>query len=492
LVFLATTASTVSPTNAAFMVTTQHQQNAQHYHRSSSFVCFGEAPEAPNKDIIRSNFWFNVAEQNNTDLELPCVPTLDKNGLLPPGAYFRHMHKRDKLSRDDELKATCRISVAVNLLPRAIDQELQPLSALVNQLHAFVDAGLASFQLPTTTTSSLSEFSHGALARDFMMRFRQETPRSVLDACHFTIPYRLPAARDTALDASSVRKSVLETLGYYAGGDSVDCFQLCFEEDSPYYMDVLDYLQDLQRDGSIRSISLKDFPSQVVKTATSYGFVVDAHQVTSNVLNPTKYKEHYDEDLPLLITSPLAGGWLTDRYMGRRVPPSVLKMTDSERRHFQNSLPNWHVRYQDFAHVRNKKPGLWESYQTRLLETLSLLSAKHEVSIASVILRWTLQLDNVASAVVGCQLGFDSDDSSKRPRPQALRQVFTFQLDDDDMETLWSLTGCLPPKDDVHIEIDEDLLMETMERENYAKRFPFRSRMNERNEQEPSQRKLWL
>lgn len=74
------------------------------------------------------------------------------------------------------------------------------------------------------------------------------------------------------------------------------------------------------------------------------------------------------------------------------------------------------------------------------METLEDVALKHRVSLASVALRWALQLDHVASVVVACEVGESSDD---RPfdRPRQLRQVFRFELDEEDMERLWDASG---------------------------------------------------
>jgi diketogulonate reductase-like aldo/keto reductase len=73
------------------------------------------------------------------------------------------------------------------------------------------------------------------------------------------------------------------------------------------------------------------------------------------------------------------------------------------------------------------------------MSVLGYISLKHGVTVASVALRWALQQELVTSVVPSCTL-YATDD---RPfdRPAQLRQVFSFELDDEDLETLWAISG---------------------------------------------------
>jgi diketogulonate reductase-like aldo/keto reductase len=59
--------------------------------------------------------------------------------------------------------------------------------------------------------------------------------------------------------------------------------------------------------------------------------------------------------------------------------------------------------------------------------------------VASVALRWALQQELVTSVVPSCTLYDDKD----RPfdRPSKLREVFSFELDNEDLDRLWAISG---------------------------------------------------
>jgi hypothetical protein len=94
------------------------------------------------------------------------------------------------------------------------------------------------------------------------------------------------------------------------------------------------------------------------------------------------------------------------------------------------------------------------------------IAQKHDVSVSSVALRGTLQMQHVAATVVSCRLLSSEDVNPQvlRDRPKQLRQVFQLQLDDEDMERLWEVSGRLAPEPyDGDRDDEEELYMEMME-----------------------------
>jgi len=66
------------------------------------------------------------------------------------------------------------------------------------------------------------------------------------------------------------------------------------------------------------------------------------------------------------------------------------------------------------------------------------------VSAASVALRWSFHLDSLGSVVTGVRCGIDDEDDRPFRRPRELRELFAFDLDEEDMQRLWDVTGCDP------------------------------------------------
>jgi len=418
----------------------------------------------PQKATLTSNFWYSVVGEDNSlsdQSKLPAFPGLDNDGPLPMGAYLKHG------DREYNPKDTCRISVALDIpairytLRRQGSTETLPI---VKKVHNFLDAGLTTFQLKVSNSEQQN------WAEDRILRLlRQETPAFALNQCHWTIPMALPTTTASSFKASDVRKTVLESLALI-GGDAIDSLQIQNNNGSPnlspYVYDVLEILEDMKREGLIRSICGRKLPTNMIRMAKNYGFALDSNQLDVNLFEPSPYSAEHkllcqDLNIPLFIASPLAGGLLTNRYIGRNVMPKIWELLYAERRQWSTNLESWAARNK----YGNSHSALWTAYQFKVLSTLETIALKHSVSIASIVLRWTLQLQHVASTVVSCRMIYEDDGLRRKPREQELREVFRFHLDDDDMEQLWKLTGCSPEKVN---SIDEDQLFldAAMENEN--------------------------
>jgi aryl-alcohol dehydrogenase-like predicted oxidoreductase len=213
-------------------------------------------------------------------------------------------------------------------------------------------------------------------------------------------------------------------------------------EGSPYYLDVLNELSELEREGYVRSVSGLNMPAPVLRLAHSNGFALESNQISRcNLLNPSTLKSDLhatcdDLGTKLHLSSPLAGGLFTDRHFletsaRRRQCPYVPweKLRPSEVWYAKHELSSW-------AEGRAKRNTfLWQLFQEGLMGTLSVIALKHDVSMASVALRWALQQDNMGSVVVGSSFNTPSE------RSRSLRQVFTFELDEEDMYRLQNVAG---------------------------------------------------
>ena len=142
--------------------------------------------------------------------------------------------------------------------------------------------------------------------------------------------------------------------------------------------------------------------------------------------------------------------------------PKLWEFRLAERRQWNTHVRAWTKRkgYQSSGDPRDSDLCLWNIYQEELLSPLEDMAQKHGVSVASVLLRWSLQLDHVASTAVTCRLVYPDDGAKRRPRAQALREVFTFCLDDVDMAELWELSGRIEANH-LHVDFNEEMMMES-------------------------------
>ena len=139
-----------------------------------------------------------------------------------------------------------------------------------------------------------------------------------------------------------------------------------------------------------------------------------------------------------LISSPLAGGLLTNQFHQyqewEQLPVSAKKVFNSLMCDSRCSSNN-----EGIAGNIDK----WKRYRS-IMDTLEDMALKYQVSVESISLRWLLQLDESNSISVGTKLGMDmTEEQGGTPysRQYNLRQVFTFDLEDDDMERLRQVSG---------------------------------------------------
>lgn len=422
---------------------------------------------------------------------LPCVPTLDSDGLLPPSAYFQSA---------PDAKPTSRIQIAWDVadLPRldAVEITTRDISDMVSTMQSAMDHGMTTFQLKAGSQRRWAETNlFASLIRD--------TPATVLQQhCHLIVPLYLQDAMDgsvtrgSTVSPKSVRTAVVERLGRM-GTDCADNIQIQFpvdattagpriasnsnsvdrmtkaDDNASYYLDLLDGLQELQRDGLILSVSARNVPEQFLRKAQDVGFgnLISTNQVDANLLDPAALRATMIPDrfaLPkdqrpwTVVANALAGGWLTDRYLDTnpRQPPTAAwlrSLSLQERCNWENAVVQvWGEKHVKVQSNKREFRSVWEAYHSRLLLPLQQIARKHSVSVASVVLRWTLQQEGVAGTVVACRLlpehHYWDRKSSGTSRSRQLREVVCFELDAEDMERLWELSGRTEelPNEDFH------------------------------------------
>ena len=246
---------------------------------------------------------------------VPCVRDLDKEGPLPAGAYLPHS---DPVY---DPQSICRLTIAVDLTygldQKDGDSDMEP-SKIVASMQKFLDAGMTTYQLKTSSstrhnanadaTSRLQEWGE----EEIFGRLRKETPAFALRNCHLVVPLHIPGPDAVGtVTPSSIRQTVLASLER-TGSDSIDTIQLLPNPYSPYALDVLDCLQDLKREGYVRSVAGKSLDWRLIREAHRCGFFIDSNQVDGNLLDPINFDNPEQklacEDLgtKLLVAGPLA------------------------------------------------------------------------------------------------------------------------------------------------------------------------------------------
>lgn len=192
-------------------------------------------------------------------------------------------------------------------------------------------------------------------------------------------------------------------------GESIDLLQFhAWHYPDPVWLDQLFWLSELQEEGLIRHLGLTNFDAAHVRVACASGIPIVSNQVSYSLLDQraggemTAVCEEYG--VQLLAFGTLAGGFLSDRWLGRPEPVMDGTATWSQ------------MKYKRFIDTI----GGWPSFQ-RLLQVLDQIARQHEVSIANVATRFILDQPAVAGVIVGARLG-------ERAHIDDTLRVFDFSL----------------------------------------------------------------
>jgi aryl-alcohol dehydrogenase-like predicted oxidoreductase len=174
-------------------------------------------------------------------------------------------------------------------------------------------------------------------------------------------------------------------------------------------VEALEVLKDCQRKGKIANLGTTNWDAPVMDRFIDAGYDIVSAQVQYSVLDRRPAGGFSDwgrrRDVQILCYGTLAGGFLTEAWLGRPDPGFV----------FENrSLVKYRLIIDEF--------GPWDLFQA-LLSTLKAVGDRHGVSLAAVATRWVLDQPQVAGAIVGARYA--------RHLPKTL-QVFRFALDDAD------------------------------------------------------------
>jgi len=174
-------------------------------------------------------------------------------------------------------------------------------------------------------------------------------------------------------------------------------------------VEALSVLMDLRAEGKIRHLGVTNWDSGEIAPFLDAGYEIVSNQVQYSVLDrrPAAGLAGWaaERDMSLLCYGTLAGGFLTEGWLGAADPGFS----------FENrSLVKYRLIIDEF--------GPWDLFQD-LLAVLKSVGDRHGVSLSAVASRWVLDQPGVAAAIVGARYA--------RHLPKTL-QVFDIALDADD------------------------------------------------------------
>lgn len=177
------------------------------------------------------------------------------------------------------------------------------------------------------------------------------------------------------------------------GVDSLDLLQFHWWDYSDQrFLEAIGHLADLQNVGKIRHVGLTNFDTQNLKKIVDEGLEIVSNQVQYSLIDrrPEVQMGRYcqGDGIHLLAYSALAGGLLSDKYLGQPEPSGAALDTASLSK-YKRIVDAW---------------GGWNLFQELLL-TLRAVADPHQVNISDVAVRYILDRPAVAGVIVGVRLG---------------------------------------------------------------------------------------
>ena len=277
----------------------------------------------------------------------------------------------------------------------------------IEDMRAFVAAGITTFDCADIYTGV------EALIGKFLKKYKSAIDSGELPAVQVhtkcvpdldELPTLTKAKTEALVDRSLKRLGV----------ERLDLVQFFWWDLSiPGYLDLARYLAELQTAGKIRYLGVTNFDATHLKEILDAGVQIVSNQVQYSVLDQRPEKDISklcrQHGIKLLCYGTIAGGFLTEHYLGALEPQEPLE---------NRSLTKYKLIIDEF--------GGWNLFQ-ELLVGLKAAGDKHRVGIAEVAVKYILQKHLVAGAIVGAR---------NSRHIERIRQLKTFVLDQQDLNRI--------------------------------------------------------
>ena len=202
---------------------------------------------------------------------------------------------------------------------------------------------------------------------------------------------------DIGLSRVHIRRQVEESLKRL-GTDYIDLYQIHGLDIYTSFEDTMQTLNDLVREGKVRYIGASNHMAwQIMKMngiSEKHGWekfktLQAYYSIGARDLERETVPMLADQNMSLMVWSPLAGGFLSGKYKRYQSPGS-----DSRRKDF------------DFPPIDKEK-----AYD--IVDVMEEIGANHNASVAQVALAWLLHQDVVTSIIIGAKRMEQLDDNIK-------------------------------------------------------------------------------
>jgi aryl-alcohol dehydrogenase-like predicted oxidoreductase len=285
---------------------------------------------------------------------------------------------------------------------------IDPATAL-RDMAAFVEAGVTTFDCANIYTG----------VEQLIGDFRRQYPEHAKRVQVFT--KFVPDLADLPVVDRIYIERVIDRSLLQLGVEQLDAVQFhWWDYTVPGYVEAAIELQRLQKAGKIARVAVTNFDVTRLSEIVAAGVKVATHQLQYSLLDarPELQMVQYCQThgIALLCYGTVAGGWLSDRWLGAPEPEELPP---------NRSLVKYKLIIDEF--------GGWSRFQA-VLSVLQAIALKHSSDIATVATRAILDRPGVAAAIVG---------ATNASHLEAHLQIGSLALDSADLALI---TGVLKPR----------------------------------------------
>lgn len=282
----------------------------------------------------------------------------------------------------------------------------------IEDMKAFVAAGVTTFDCADIYTGV--ETLIGKFLRKHQDAFNNSNLAPVQIHTKYVPDYD-QLARLTRKDTEAIIDRSLKRLGV----EQLDLVQFSWwDYKVSGYVEAALHLQEIQKAGKIRYLGVTNFDAAHLKEILDAGVKIIGNQVQYSVLDRRPVQDMHPlsrkENIPYLCYGVVAGGFLSDRYLGKADPEGPLE---------NRSLTKYRLIIEEF--------GSWDFFQ-ETLKLLRTIADKYKVDIAEIASKFMLQDPLVAGIIIGAR---------NQKHLQKIRLLDTFELDDTDMAAIHAMIG---------------------------------------------------
>jgi len=277
----------------------------------------------------------------------------------------------------------------------------------LDDMYHFVKAGITTFDCADIYTGV--EELIGKFRKKHLAEFRAgDLPPLQIHTKY--VPDYIALATLTKKQTTSIIDRSLKRLGV----EQLDLVQFAWwDYQFPKYLETAIHLSDLQKSGKIRFLGITNFDAKRTQEMLDAGIKFASNQVQYSVLdqrvetNITVLAQEHN--MPYLCYGTVAGGFLSDRYLGA---------PDPQQPHENRSLTKYRLIIDEF--------GGYHLFQ-KALHILKEIANRYNVGIAEIACKYILQKPMVGGIIVGAR---------NRNHLKNLQKLNGFTLDASDLKKI--------------------------------------------------------